>query len=86
MIIIHYSRFDPNFLLRWIFGAFFLLSVSLATYYAEAADTVTVTFYHTSDLHENSANLPQTDRLVRDKYDQIFSTFESLFMFEILQV
>jgi 2',3'-cyclic-nucleotide 2'-phosphodiesterase (5'-nucleotidase family) len=45
--------------MRWIFAAFFLLSVSISTYYAEAADTVTVTFYHTSDLHENSANLPQ---------------------------
>jgi 2',3'-cyclic-nucleotide 2'-phosphodiesterase (5'-nucleotidase family) len=54
-------------LMRWIFTAFFLLSVSISTYYAEAADTVTVTFYHTSDIHENSANLPQIARLVREQ-------------------
>ena len=56
--------------MRWIFAAFFLLSVSISAYYAEAADTVTVTFYHTSDLHENSANLPQIARLVRDKKEK----------------
>jgi len=56
--------------IRWIFAAFFLLSVSISTYYAAAADTVTVTFYHTSDLHENSANLPQIARLVRDKKEK----------------
>ena len=55
---------------RWIFTAFFLLSVSISTYYAEAADTVTVTFYHTSDLHEQSANLPQIARLIRDKKEK----------------
>ena len=57
-------------LMRWIFTAFFLLSVSISTYYAEAADTVTVTFYHTSDLHENSENLPQIARLIRDKKEK----------------
>jgi 2',3'-cyclic-nucleotide 2'-phosphodiesterase (5'-nucleotidase family) len=55
---------------RWIFAAFFLLSVSISAYYAEAADTVTVTFYHTSDLHENSANLPQIARLVREQKEK----------------
>ena len=55
---------------RWIFTAFFLLSVSISTYYAEAADTVTVTFYHTSDLHEYSVNLPQIARLVRDQKEK----------------
>ena len=57
-------------LMRWIFTAFFLLSVSISTYYAEAADTVTVTFYHTSDIHENSANLPQIARLVREQKEK----------------
>ncbi|GAG35637.1 unnamed protein product, partial [marine sediment metagenome] len=52
------------------FTAFILLSVSISTYYAEAADTVTVTFYHTSNLHENSTNLPQIARLVRDKKEK----------------
>jgi len=56
--------------MRWIFVAFFFLSVSCATYYYEAADTVTVTFYHTSDLHENSGNLPQIARLIRDKKEK----------------
>ena len=55
---------------RWIFAAFFLLSVSISTYYAEATDTVTVTFYHTSDLHENSENLPQIARLIRDQKEK----------------
>ena len=53
--------------IRWILAAFFLLSVSISTYYAEAADTVSVTFYHTSDLHENSENLPQIAYLVKEK-------------------
>jgi len=56
--------------MRWFFTAFFLLSVSISTYYAEAADTVTVTFYHTSDLHEHSANLPQIARLVREQKEK----------------
>jgi 5'-nucleotidase len=57
-------------IMRWIFTAFFILSVSISTYYAEAADTITVTFYHTSDLHETSANLPQIARLVRDQKEK----------------
>jgi len=57
-------------IIRWIFTAFFLLSVSISTYNAEAADTVTVTFYHTSDLHENSANLPQIARLVKEQKEK----------------
>jgi 2',3'-cyclic-nucleotide 2'-phosphodiesterase (5'-nucleotidase family) len=56
--------------MRWFFTAFFLLSVSISTYYAEAAETVPVTFYHTSDLHEHSANLPQIDHIVRDKKEK----------------
>jgi 2',3'-cyclic-nucleotide 2'-phosphodiesterase (5'-nucleotidase family) len=57
-------------IMRWILVAFFLLSVSCSTYYYEAVDTVTVTFYHTSDLHETSANLPQIARLVRDQKEK----------------
>ncbi len=56
--------------IRWIFTALNLLSVSISTDYAEATDTVTVTFYHTSDLHENSANLPQIDHLVREQKEK----------------
>ena len=56
--------------MRWIFAAVFFLSVFISTYYAEAADTVTVTFYHTSDLHENSANLPQIAYLVREQKEK----------------
>lgn len=56
--------------MRWIFAAVFFLSVFISTYYAEAADTVTVTFYHTSDLHEQSANLPQIARLVREQKEK----------------
>jgi len=56
--------------MRWIFVAFFLQSVSISIYYAEAADTVTVTFYQTSDLHENSANLPQIARLVNEQKEK----------------
>ena len=56
--------------MRWIFSAFLLLSVSISTYYAEATDTVTVTFYHTSDIHEQSANLPQIARLVNDQKEK----------------
>jgi len=56
--------------MRWFFTAFFILTVSLLTSYTEAADTVTVTFYHTSDLHENSANLPQIDRLVKEQKEK----------------
>lgn len=56
--------------MRWIFTVFFLLSVSISAYDAEAADTVTVTFYHTSDLHENSANLPQIAYLVREQKEK----------------
>jgi len=57
--------------MRWFFTAFFILTVSLSTSYTEAADTVTVTFYyHTSDLHENSANLPQIDRLVKEQKEK----------------
>jgi 2',3'-cyclic-nucleotide 2'-phosphodiesterase (5'-nucleotidase family) len=55
---------------RWIFTTFFLLSVSISTCYAEVTETVTVTFYHTSDLHENSENLPQIARLIRDQKEK----------------
>ncbi len=55
---------------RWIFTAFFLLSVSISTCYAEATDTVTVTFYHTSDIHESSVNLPQIARRIRDQKEK----------------
>lgn len=56
--------------MRWIFAAFFLLSVSISTYYAEAADTVTVTFYHTADLHDNSANLSCIAHLVMEQKEK----------------
>ena len=57
--------------MRWIFTVFFLLSVSIAAYDAEAADTVTVTFYHTADLHENSANLSRIAHLVREQKEKV---------------
>lgn len=55
---------------HWIFTAFFFLSVSIATCLAETTNTVTVTFYHTSDIHENSANLPQIARFIRDQKEK----------------
>ena len=55
---------------HWIFTAFFFLSVSIATCLAETTNTVTVTFYHTSDIHENSANLPQIARFIRDRKEK----------------
>jgi 2',3'-cyclic-nucleotide 2'-phosphodiesterase (5'-nucleotidase family) len=39
----------------------------MSTCYAEATDTVTVTFYHTNDIHDNSANLPQISRFIKDQ-------------------
>jgi 2',3'-cyclic-nucleotide 2'-phosphodiesterase (5'-nucleotidase family) len=53
--------------MRWLLTVFFVLSVSISTCYAEATDTVTVTFYHTSDIHENSATIPQIARFIRDQ-------------------
>ena len=55
---------------RWIFTALFFLSVSIATCLAETTNTVTVTFYHTSDIHENSANLPQIARFIKDQKEK----------------
>jgi 5'-nucleotidase len=49
---------------------FFVLSVSISTCYAEASDTVTVTFYHTSDVHENSANFPHIAPFIREKKEK----------------
>jgi 5'-nucleotidase len=55
---------------RWLLTVFFVLSVSISTCIAEATDTVTVTFYHTSDIHENSANLPQIARFIKDQKEK----------------
>ena len=55
---------------RCLLTVFFVLSVSISTCYAEATDTVTVTFYHTSDIHENSATLPQIAQFIRDQKEK----------------
>jgi 2',3'-cyclic-nucleotide 2'-phosphodiesterase (5'-nucleotidase family) len=56
--------------MRWLLTVFFVLSVSISTCYAEATDTVTITFYHTSDIHENSVNLPQIAHFIRDQKEK----------------
>jgi 2',3'-cyclic-nucleotide 2'-phosphodiesterase (5'-nucleotidase family) len=56
--------------IRCLLTVFFVLSVSISTCYAEASDTVTVTFYHTSDVHENSANFPHIAPFIREKKEK----------------
>jgi 2',3'-cyclic-nucleotide 2'-phosphodiesterase (5'-nucleotidase family) len=59
-----------NDAMRWLLTVFLVLSVSISTCYAEATDTITVTFYHTSDIHENSANFPHVAPFIRDKKEK----------------
>jgi 2',3'-cyclic-nucleotide 2'-phosphodiesterase (5'-nucleotidase family) len=56
--------------MRFLLTVLFVLSVSISTCYAEATDTITVTFYHTSDIHESSATLPHIAQFIRNQKEK----------------
>jgi len=56
-----------NYLKREILGLCLICSVLAATFIVEPAKTVTVTFYHTSDIHEHSAPIARIAKFVEDQ-------------------
>jgi len=56
-----------NYLKRVILGLCLICSVLAATLIVEPAKTVTITFYHTSDIHEHSAPIARISQFVEDE-------------------
>jgi len=56
-----------NYLKRIILGLCVICSVLAATFIVESARTVTITFYHTSDIHEHSAPIARIAQFVEDQ-------------------
>ena len=52
---------------RWILSVVLACTAGIAACGAETAKPVTVTFFHTSDLHEHSAFLPRVAHLVAER-------------------
>ena len=52
---------------RWILAMMFVFAGAVAAYGDETVKPVTVTFYHTSDMHEHSEPLPRIAQLVADR-------------------
>lgn len=51
----------------WIIPLFIFYMVLISVCVVEANNEVTITFYHTSDIHENSANLARMAQFIEDQ-------------------
>lgn len=55
---------------RWILPLSISYMVLIAACVVEANNEVTITFYHTSDIHENSENLARMAQFIQDQKDK----------------
>ena len=62
-----HGKREKNFFKRAIFGLCLICAVLAATCSVESAKTVSISFYHTSDIHEHSVPIARIAQFVEDQ-------------------